>query len=106
MFRWGTSKFVKFSSRKIKRICFLHFLLLSPVHFCLVRSEIHFQCCSQDVLDMLGVHDFLPSTLLLKLLAATLCDSPTKVVCSNIMFLIAGYDTHNLNMVSVEVRPW
>ena len=42
----------------------------------------------------------MPNTDLIKFLAGTFCDAPTRVICSNIIFLIAGYDTRNFNMVN------
>lgn len=59
----------------------------------------------QELLDILGVHDFLPSNKLLEFLAQKVCGGShqAEIVCGNIAFLIAGFDTSNLNDTRVPV---
>ena len=54
----------------------------------------------QFLIKLLGIKDFAPSNWLVKLLADTICyNHVTESICSNIMFLMCGYDTSNLNDV-------
>ena len=55
----------------------------------------------QALFDILGVHDFLPNSDLIDLLGDKACPAPgIKEVCGNIVFLIAGFDEKNLNLVN------
>jgi len=50
------------------------------------------------LIKILGVRDFAPSNWLIKLLADTICDvKVTESICANIIFLLCGYDTSNLD---------
>lgn len=48
---------------------------------------------------MLGIQEVLPSNELTVILARSLCndDALTQFICSNIVFLICGFDKPNLN---------
>lgn len=50
---------------------------------------------------MLGLYEFLPSSKFIQLLGDLLCDEESnfKGICSNILFLIAGFDKAQLNEV-------
>ena len=51
--------------------------------------------------DILGVHDLLPSPGLVELLGTKACPAPRiKELCANVMFLVAGFDEKNLNLVA------
>ncbi|XP_069136610.1 gastric triacylglycerol lipase-like [Argopecten irradians] len=53
---------------------------------------------------LLGRKDFLPNDLIIKILGDTLCkETTTRAVCSDILFLCAGYDIHNLNQTRLPV---
>lgn len=53
---------------------------------------------------LLGVRDFLPSDFLIHWLADHVCDEHVlDLICSNIVFLIAGYDKTQLNMTRLPV---
>jgi hypothetical protein len=56
---------------------------------------------SQILLDLMGVYEFLPHTELLSLIGEVLCNDNaiTVDICSNVLFLIAGYDSSQLNKV-------
>jgi hypothetical protein len=41
----------------------------------------------------------LPSDKLIKYLADEFCDKDLKFICSNLLFLFAGFDEKQLNMV-------
>ena len=44
--------------------------------------------------------EFLPTNVFTELLAKYVCgQNYTSIICSNILFLLAGYDTSNLNHV-------
>ena len=50
--------------------------------------------------DLFGHGEFMPSTKLINFLADHLCGSERfSVVCSNILFLVVGYNPSNLNQV-------
>ena len=54
----------------------------------------------QVLFDILGVHDLLPHTALIELLGNKACPAPgIKELCAKVMFLIAGFDEKNLNLV-------
>ncbi|OWF52686.1 gastric triacylglycerol lipase-like [Mizuhopecten yessoensis] len=53
---------------------------------------------------LFGRKDFLPNDLIIKILGDTLCkETVTRAVCSDILFLCAGYDIHNLNKTRLPV---
>lgn len=53
---------------------------------------------------ILGRKDVLPSDLIIKFLSDTLCkERVTRAVCTNIVFLFAGYDLNNLNVTRMPV---
>ena len=49
----------------------------------------------------IGVNEFLPTNALLTKIGRELCEArtPYQVVCSNVLFMITGYDTSLLNKV-------
>jgi hypothetical protein len=51
----------------------------------------------------MGIHEFLPHSELLTLVGQILCNDQaiTVDICSNVLFIIAGYDSQQLNKVSV-----
>lgn len=53
-------------------------------------------------MDNLGQFEFLPSDKFIQLLDKWLCESESSIkeICSNILFLVAGYDSDQLNRVS------
>jgi len=57
------------------------------------------------VLRMFGANEFMPSNELMDLLGATICreNSPLQGLCSNVLFLIAGDNTDQLNKTSLPV---
>ena len=54
----------------------------------------------QDLFRILGVHEFLPANWLVKFLGQTVCDTFTRIVCEDILFILAGFDRQQLNAVS------
>ena len=53
--------------------------------------------------DKFGTGEFLPSDALTKAIAEYVCTPElelTNEICGNVLFLIAGHDTGNLNEVS------
>ena len=59
----------------------------------------------QMLIKLFGIHDFLPSSALLRFLAQNVCGftKMSEEVCSSVAFLIAGYDTSNLNETRIPV---
>ncbi len=72
----------------------------------LINPELIRKQCSyslQLLLKILGIKDFAPSNWLMKWLADTICDYKlTDSICSDVIFLLCGFDTKNLNSVSVD----
>lgn len=57
----------------------------------------YFLCLSQiltikDLLNMMGVGEFLPSNLFMDCIASMFCHSGSSALCSNVLFIIAGFD--------------
>ena len=54
----------------------------------------------------MGFYEFMPSSQLLTLIGQTLCNEQTITVemCANVLFIFAGYDSGQLNMVSVKFQ--
>ncbi|XP_002165026.2 gastric triacylglycerol lipase isoform X1 [Hydra vulgaris] len=57
------------------------------------------------LIKIFGIYDFLPPSAILRFIAQDVCGLlyPTEKVCSNIAFLIAGYDVSNLNETRLPV---
>ena len=54
---------------------------------------------------MFGIKDFLPSDELMHALATLVCPVPgLDDVCGNVLFLIGGYDTSNMNYVCIGIN--
>ena len=52
----------------------------------------------QWILNLLGVGEFLPSNALMDWFASKVCgEDELPAICSNIVFLLCGYDTQELN---------
>jgi pimeloyl-ACP methyl ester carboxylesterase len=49
------------------------------------------------ILELLGADEFLPSTKFMEWLGGVLCDPPFEFLCENVLMLIAGYDSKNMN---------
>jgi len=49
-----------------------------------------------DILSFLGIGEFLPSNLLMDCLASLFCHGLTEAICSNIVFLLCGYDQEQM----------
>jgi len=59
----------------------------------------------QWILSELSVYDFLPSNALLDWAASKVCndDMSTQAVCRNILFLVCGYNKHEMNSTDLPV---
>merc|ERR1719369_452446 len=51
----------------------------------------------EDLLNMMGVGEFLPSNLFIDCLASLFCHDITAGLCSNILFILAGSDSPQMN---------
>ena len=60
----------------------------------------------QWLLGLMGIHEFLPSNDLLSLVGQLLCNEqvPTVEICANALFIIAGFNSEQLNRVSVKFQ--
>merc|ERR1711970_668133 len=56
----------------------------------------------EDLLNMMGVGEFLPSNLFMDCLASLFCHSATADLCSNILFIIAGFDEQQMNKTLLD----
>ena len=72
--------------------------VVKSIDLCSIR--ILLLCFCQGLFDLFGIHQFMPQSPLYKLLGVTVCADPvTRVLCENILFLFAGYDSVQLNAV-------
>merc|ERR1719341_187728 len=51
----------------------------------------------EDILNMMGVGEFLPSNLFMDCIASLFCQSGSSFLCSNVLFVIAGFDEAQMN---------
>ena len=60
----------------------------------------------QFLLDLFGTGEFFPNDALIDWLAEHVCpfDKELEIYCRDVMFLICGFDTHNINVVSTQKR--
>lgn len=60
---------------------------------------------SQNVAEVLGAYEILPSMDFFKLIGQQLCrdTSPIIAICESVLFLITGFNERNLNAVSIFV---
>jgi hypothetical protein len=54
----------------------------------------------------MGHYEFMPSNLLLTLIGQALCNEQaiTVEICANVLFMVGGYDSGQLNRVSVKFQ--
>jgi hypothetical protein len=54
----------------------------------------------------MGSYEFMPNSELLTLIGQEMCkeQAVTVDICANALFMFAGYDSTQLNMVSVKTR--
>ena len=58
------------------------------------------------ILATLGVREFLPNNAFMEFLGQTLChqNSPVQAICSNVLFIVMGYDFAQLNSVRPDLN--
>jgi len=82
--------------------------LLSPVAYVKhMKSPIHWIAglgpALDNIMHWLGIGEFLPSNLLMDCLASMFChEGLTQGICSNILFLLCGYDKPQMNTTLLE----
>lgn len=82
------------------------FIALAPISTVAgVRSPIRYLANNPVLLDFFRWRggEFLPSNEYIKYLAERICDSRYMTLCSNLLFLIQGFDVPQLNMSRVAV---
>jgi len=57
------------------------------------------------LLNMFGAYEFLPNNKIMEFLGQTLChqNSPVQAICANVIFILCGYDTPQLNTTMLPV---
>jgi lysosomal acid lipase/cholesteryl ester hydrolase len=57
------------------------------------------------ILRTLGLNEFLPDSVLMDFLGATICDqnSPIKGLCANVLFILCGYNSAQLNATMMPI---
>merc|ERR1712215_578838 len=58
----------------------------------------------EDLLNMMGVGEFLPSNLFIDCLASLFCHDITAGLCSNILFILAGSDSPQMNNTLLDSK--
>merc|ERR1711973_723475 len=81
--------------------------LLSPVAYVKhMESPIHWIAGLGPLLDTIlswfGIGEFLPSNLLIDCLASLFCHGLTEGICTNILFLLCGYDKPQMNSTLLD----
>jgi len=104
----GTTAFMamhRYRPDVAKKIRLAH--LLSPVAYVKhMESPIHWIAglgpLLDDILSWLGLGEFLPSNLLMDCLASLFCHGFTEGICTNILFLLCGYDQPQMNSTLLD----
>jgi hypothetical protein len=60
----------------------------------------------QLLLNLMGIHEVLPSSELLSLFGQVMCNDQaiTVDICANFLFIIVGFDSEQLNKVNVKFQ--
>ncbi|XP_054153917.1 lipase member J-like [Oppia nitens] len=79
------------------------FIALAPVAYVShIKSPIRYFAELSSALRFIG-GEFLPSDKFVRLLAEEFCDKRLRFICSNILFLMSGFDENQLNMTRLGV---
>jgi len=56
-------------------------------------------------MEFMGIHEFLPTSAFMEFIGAAFCrdTSPVQAICSNVLFLIAGYNSAQLNTTALPI---
>lgn len=59
-------------------------------------------------MQLIGQNEFQPGGELFKWLTSKVCDKniPTNIICTNIIFLMCGYDKDQLDLVSISINTF
>jgi len=57
----------------------------------------------EALFKLFGIHDFIPANWLIREIATLVCPIDDEITCSNILFLICGWDSKNLNSTRMPV---
>jgi len=65
----------------------------------LIRALAPLTGTAEIIAKLLGMHEFLPNNDIMKLAGEYLCrdESITQILCTNVMFLVTGYNSEQLN---------
>ena len=98
--------FALLSSKKEYNNVIKPFIALAPIGTLSgVRTPVRYLANNQLLLDYFRWRggEFLPSTEYIRSLAERACESRYTYICTNIMFLLAGYDQEQLNITRTAV---
>jgi len=57
----------------------------------------------QMLFSLIGKHEFLPNSKLIDMWTRVTCETSLKFICTNSLFLMAGFDINNLNVTRIPV---
>ena len=98
--------FALMSSKKEYNDVIKPFIALAPIGTVAgVRTPVKYLANNQILLDYFRWRggEFLPSTAYIRSLAERVCESRYTFVCTNLMFVLAGYDQEQLNITRTAV---
>jgi len=105
-----TIGFAGFSQNKVLASKIRTFFALAPVATVqhikgAIKFLSNFAPFMKKIIDLFGIRDFLPSNAILEFIAQEICghSHSSEKACGNIVFLIAGFDTSNLNDTRLPV---
>lgn len=107
----GTTSFFVMASERpqyLRRIKFMTafapIVYMANTENLMLKILAKFDWVGSVVAKWIGLYEFLPSSDLFTQLGQTLChdEAITQMICTNIIFMIAGYNSQQLNTVSSE----
>ncbi|GLH01895.1 Lipase 3, partial [Gryllus bimaculatus] len=108
----GTTAFFVMASvrpeynRKIRVMCALSSVtFMNHMESPIIRNIAWTNRGDEWLLNALGIYEFLPNNEIIDAATRKACqdNAPTQEVCSNVMFLIAGWDSQQLNKTQLPV---
>ncbi|XP_046394955.1 lipase 3-like [Ischnura elegans] len=107
----GTTMFFVMNSLKPQYNTKFHSMFaLAPIAYMdKVKSPIRLMAPFIDQVEwlskMIGMNEFMPNNAFMDFIGEAACknEAPTQAVCSNVMFLLCGYDTQELNVTALPV---
>jgi hypothetical protein len=86
------------------KVFFSYFFFILFCHKFSITGIFLFLISLQWFFKVFGIHDFLPNNEIMKILADLFCGpEATREVCSDVIFLLDGFDEKQLNKVSIII---